>query len=848
MDETFPSAPRAPIGIRVLALSIGLIGLLVAARTTAQSLRWVDRPFPGFFVLVTRVVPSIGLGHWSGSSVQGLYQSQVTAVDGRPVSTADDVYDYVLTKPVGTPVRYRLLQSGSEREVIIPTQLFGPRDWTLLFGAFLLNAAVYLVSGIVAWVLRPGSALSRAALAFGITFSMFFLTAMNIYGPGTLTRLHTVTEALMPAASLQLFMLLPQEHAWSRWRHLGYVPGLLLFVAYQLFMDRPAAFSTVLIVNMLFLGSAGLFFCWRLVSAYLFAASRLARERVRILAVGTLLGMGIPAALLVLSSVGWGRMAMNGAAFPPAIFALALAYAIVKHDVLEIDAMLKRGAFYLLLTGCVGAAYVAAAVVFNSVLSANVVTSSPLFPVLFTLAVLLVFNPVRTRIQALVDRLFFRTQYDSAEVLARVSTDLTTARAYDRIAGLVEEHVQRAIPNTATRLFTGPSADALGEIGGARTIHPGLARHLAAGRIVTSFDSPESYANEAEHEATMGSLQAIEAELAVPLCRDGVLVGVLTLGPKRSGLFYTAGDADVLHAIAQQAVIALANAESYQALADLNASLEARVRERTAQLEEANTELTRAYGDLKTAQVQLVHSAKMASLGRLVAGVAHEINNPVSFIAGSVAPLRRRLAKAAEIAPEPVKKVLSEADELTAVMARGAERTAAIVKDLRTFSRLDEATRKPVDLLEGLEVSVRLLAPRWRDRITIHRALSPLPPVEGDPGQLNQVLVNVLANACDAIPANGNIWLASSVDDGFITLAIRDDGVGMPDEVRQRIFEPFFTTKDVGSGSGLGLAISYNVMANHGGRIEVESAPGEGSTVRLVLPVSTSQTAAMQSA
>jgi len=224
--------------------------------------------------------------------------------------------------------------------------------------------------------------------------------------------------------------------------------------------------------------------------------------------------------------------------------------------------------------------------------------------------------------------------------------------------------------------------------------------------------------------------------------------------------------------------------------------------------------------------------------------VAHEINNPVSFIASSVAPLRRRLAKAAGLAPDEVRKLLAEADEITGVMARGAERTAAIVKDLRTFSRVGEATRKPVDLVEGLEVSLRLLAPRWRDRITIHRAFAPLPPIEGDPGQLNQVLVNVLANACDAILERGNIWLETASDAGMVTLAVRDDGVGMSDDVRRRVFEPFFTTKDVGAGTGLGLAISYNVVAAHGGRIDVESAPGAGTTVRIVLPLAAATPAA----
>jgi signal transduction histidine kinase len=355
--------------------------------------------------------------------------------------------------------------------------------------------------------------------------------------------------------------------------------------------------------------------------------------------------------------------------------------------------------------------------------------------------------------------------------------------------------------------------------------------------VVTAFDPSELYPALETQEAVRAEMAAFEAEIAVPLQLRGALVGALTTGAKRSGLFYTAGDADFLRAIAHQAAIALERAGTYEALVELNAQLEARVRERTAQLEAANGELADAYGELKNAEVQLVHTEKMAALGRLVAGVAHEINNPVSFITSNVAPLRRRLGQAAAKSPPKAQHVLHEAEDIAAIMARGAERTAAIVTDLRSFSRLGEATRKAADLHEGLETSLRLLAPRWRERITIHRDYGELPPVECDPGQLNQVFMNVLANACDAIAGPGNIWITTRSTGDAVELAIRDDGPGIAPGVVERIFDPFFTTKEVGSGTGLGLAISHTVIAAHGGRLAVESAPGAGATFRITLPI-----------
>jgi signal transduction histidine kinase len=260
------------------------------------------------------------------------------------------------------------------------------------------------------------------------------------------------------------------------------------------------------------------------------------------------------------------------------------------------------------------------------------------------------------------------------------------------------------------------------------------------------------------------------------------------------------------------------------------------VKERTAQVEASNHELAAALDDLREAQVQLVQSEKMASLGRLVAGVAHEINNPVSFIATSVAPLRRRLERAASAAPDEVRRMLDEAREIVGVMARGAERTTAIVQDLRSFSRLGESTRKLVNLHEGLDTTLRLLEPRCRDRIAVHRDYGDLPLVECDPGQMNQVFMNVLANACDAVGERGNIWVSTRCDGDLAEIRIRDDGPGIAPEVREQIFDPFFTTKDVGRGTGLGLAISHQVVTAHGGRIEVETTVGAGATVVIGIP------------
>jgi signal transduction histidine kinase len=499
--------------------------------------------------------------------------------------------------------------------------------------------------------------------------------------------------------------------------------------------------------------------------------------------------------------------------------------------------MVKRGAYYLLLTGAVGAAYVGCVALLDLAFSADAVAHSATFPIVFALAVLLLFDPLRTRLQTLVDRVFFRTTYDGARILAGVGRDLVSTLQPARIATIVRQTVETTIPNSRTRVFLGAPGEPLRDADGDAIVTPALRGCLPMRRVVTIYDPAESYPDPQTHEAVRAELRALDAELAVPLEHSGTLAGALTTGRKRSGLFYTAGDAEFLRALAHQAAVALANARSYEALVTLNSQLEERVHLRTVELEAANHDLALAYSELKTTETQLVHTEKMASLGRLVAGVAHEINNPVSFIASNVTPLRRRLSQAAARAPGGAQKALREAEEITDVMARGAERTAAIVKDLRTFSRLGEATRKPADLHEGIETSLRLLNPRWRDRITVHRDFGELPLVECDPGALNQVFMNILANACDALAGKGNVWITTRASAADVSVVIRDDGPGIPPEVLPRIFDPFFTTKDVGQGTGLGLAISHGVVVAHGGSIVAESKSGAGTTFRIVLPL-----------
>jgi signal transduction histidine kinase len=271
----------------------------------------------------------------------------------------------------------------------------------------------------------------------------------------------------------------------------------------------------------------------------------------------------------------------------------------------------------------------------------------------------------------------------------------------------------------------------------------------------------------------------------------------------------------------------------------LNIDLEREVRRRTEVLEQRNAELHDALDKLRRAQDNLVRSEKLASMGRLVAGIAHEINNPVNAVINTLAPLEEAI-KAMIDAPDAATAAGAAADaqEMLRVVQRGAARSKAIVQALHNYSRGDEQRQHDVVLARSLDDTLDLLRHRLHN-VTVEKHIDPAVRVRGFPGQIDQVFMNLVTNAAQAIgdrERGGTIQVAAVPRAGEVEVTVTDDGPGIPADVVPRIFDPFFTTKDVGEGSGLGLSIVHGIVDRHGGRIEVQSRVGEGTTFRIVLP------------
>jgi signal transduction histidine kinase len=356
----------------------------------------------------------------------------------------------------------------------------------------------------------------------------------------------------------------------------------------------------------------------------------------------------------------------------------------------------------------------------------------------------------------------------------------------------------------------------------------------------------------------------MESIVYLPLLVGPRIIGCLSVqSPKQHA--YNADQLEFLHVLASYAAIALSNSRAHAELAQSHAHLATTHSELSA----AHGELAATHQHLQETQQQLLLQEKMAGLGTLTAGVAHEINNPTNFahvaaqiLQMDIAEFEQFVATLVEDEDESGQEVLqafrlrfARLEEHVGTVLHGTGRIKDIVKDLRTFSRLDESERKTVSISECLACTVSLVRTTWMEKVEFITEYGAEPELECWPALLNQVFMNLLVNGCQAIDEKyqhqehphpslhqprGKLWLRLRISQTWdaVEIDFEDNGIGIDPAIHARIMEPFFTTKEVGSGSGLGLSTAFGIVKKHGGTLEFTSVPGAGScfTVRLPLP------------
>lgn len=683
-------------------------------------------------------------------------------------------------------------------------------------------AAMCLMSGMlnldVALVSLVES--GRTALLVDRTFYSFFAFSIPVYIRFTHSFLgigsRKYLEKAALAVSLAILVFIPTDF---------FIPALREYEYGRIAQAGPAfhAFSLF--------GGIAVFYCL----AVLFAGIRRARDNEERYRIGYVLaGMGLGTVLILMSHIsvsGANLYPFGSLSFIPGII---LSIGIMKHDLIGIDVAIRKGILYFLLTVILTFSFLIIIYLAQFFLSATVSNTSPVVPLIIALVFAVIFQPLKDKIQGAVDAIFFKGKYDYQATLKRISRKLGTFHDAQSLKKYLITALSEALQISSIALVTvedqkvRPDKYVSADEDCLSPDHP-LARVLEERKTYLRRSALDKIAAPLR-SLIMDFFKSRNASLVVPIVSGDRLAGILCLGDKKSGELFVHEDLELLMTAANQGAIALENARFYSRLEGMNRELEKRVAERTE-------ELVRVLEEKEAAQQQLIQSESLAAIGQLVAGTAHELNNPLasasSLVQSSVECLDGRSWKETTEA-EIITELIADLEFSLKEMKRARD----IIKSLLSVSRQTSTLMEKVDVNAVISDALLVLHNQYKNMdLRIDTDLGDVPPVMGNFGSLGQVLMNIIKNSIDAVPGEkGVIRLRTACKGGFIAIECSDNGPGIPESIRKDIFKPFYTTKEPGKGTGLGLYISHEIVKRHGGSIHAGDRPGGGAMFRIEIP------------
>jgi len=809
----------------LLLLLTGLFALVLIGQALLSSSRWIDQPFPGFFVHANLTVGPYSAPGWSGAASGIKSLDRVVRVNGVAVRDRADLYDQVRSAPVGSRFHYEILRGGQRLERSAPSVSLTLRDWLLSFGVYIVIGAAFLAIGVAPYCFRASSPAALPLCFMVLAVFVWFQTTFDFMTEGALPKeLRIFALSLTPSAAIHLAWLLSEGGREGALQPLQaaliYGVGIALGALNSLTYFGPleawlVAFRAAYVY--VCIGAAG--FLLIVARALGRVDSDLDRSRLRVMFVGALLGFLIPAATTVLTSSFDLAIPYNVALIPTVVFPVSVAYALLKYSLFDLGNTLRVGVTRIALMALLTALY--AALAFWVAPWAGQSARDPLVPVFFSILVVAIFNPLLRQLESVVDRYVYRQDYDPAAVQEEVSLFLRSLNAAPVVAEGFAERMGRSLGMTGAlvvykaRQATEPLIAAGGSLKENGEAVAAALEQLAAlwqagayqaiARNAISDDS----ALRAGRGALLAFLERWRIEVLLPLACGGEVRGVALFGAKRSGREYGAEDLRLLQTLTDQLALSLENGLLY---------------------EESEAARRRAEASNK----------KLIEMDRVkkdfVANLCHELRTPVSTIIGYGEILRD--LNVGEEARRILDRLVSNGQDLSALM-----------DDLMNFSRLEadgSAAQFEIvklnEILSALQMMTQRLIRERPIEFGIRRE-SPIETIETDGSKLQQILVQLLTNALK-FTEKGRIELSvRSVNGGgdLIEIGVADTGIGIRPEDQELIFEDFRqldgSSKRSYGGTGLGLGLCKKLATALGGEIRVTSEVGVGSVFRLLLPV-----------
>lgn len=782
--------------------------------------------------------------------------------DGSDRTPAQIARDLVDLRPGATNTFLLIDAAHEHRRLELPVEPFHflalPHHWAML--GYELVGLLYLLIGVLVWWRKPGD---RAAEAF-LLFTLISTIGMTQVPPfdGLSRVLSILANTSLPmygatgiALALEFTRRPPHRTRALRWS--GLFVSLALTAAGYLIYERWSRgapdwwFRALLLAVGFHLVTSSLvlvYFSWKASKA---PNPPAVRVRARIFSTAVAVAFFVPSMQLIVlpffEVYPEPLILVNLLLFGS--FPLVMGYAIVRYDLFDLRIALQRSVIYALLSLVVSLSYAGLVLLLVRSIGQSVATA-PLFLGATIVVTVLVVSLLQIRVQRWIERFVFRRRYVYGDALAHASETLARARRIDDAVGMVRNALLTSMEVERAAMIL------LDHDGGARAIVLGRDPNddlpgLLSDPVDFTRLGPVQRALAENHPTSRYDLEDADTfwsqhglEMVVPLVigsgTSARPLGALLVGPRSGNRRLDREDRRLLLTLANQLTVAVDNAHAFEEIRRLKQGLEEKVRDRTRELQHALSEL-------QEAEMALVESEKEVMLGRLIAGIVHEINSPLGALTSTADTLTRAIARleraiaSGEVDQVRLSKDLAQGRSLATIQKESSQRIQTLIGSLKRFVSLDQAQLKAMDVREGIDSAIELIGAQTANRISIERRYPEAPTrVLCHPIKLNQVFLNLLQNSVDAIDGKGRIDVDVTAENGHVEVSFSDTGRGIPPGELEGIFDVGFTKKHGRVGLRLGLPSSKRAIEEIGGKLAIESVVGEGTTVRVDIPVARS--------